>query len=144
LFITIPILFIKDASIQRFLGLLVTKHLRLSMPQKIEFACEFCPQIKRDKALLKRVRVLLAYRNSILHSPPEYTEPLGLPDLEGEDLPSKITEEDLVRCPQLVLRTTSSLEVHEAFQHYQTALDFLRKLSVDSGRFQRKQFGNSG
>jgi hypothetical protein len=130
LFITIPILLIKDANIRRFLGVLVTKHSRLSVPQKIEFACEFCPQIKRDKTLLKRVRALFAYRNSVLHSSPEYIEPLGLPDLDWEQLPSKITDEDLVRHPQLVLRGTSSSEVQEAFQHYQTALDFLGKLIV--------------
>ena len=96
----------------------------------MEFACEFCPQIKRDKALLKRVRALFEYRNSVLHSSPEYIEPLGLPDLDWEELPSKINEEDLVRHPQLVLRGTSSSEVQEAFQHYQTALDFLGKLTV--------------
>jgi hypothetical protein len=130
LFITIPILLIRDANIRRFLGVLVTKHSRLTLPQKIKFACEFCPHIKRDKALLKRVRALFEYRNSILHSSPDYIEPLGLPDLYGEELPNKITEEDLVRHPQLVLRGTSSSEVQEAFQHYQTALDFLGKLSV--------------
>ena len=133
LFITIPILLIRDANIRRFLGVLVTKHSRLSLPQKIGFACEFCPQIKRDKALLKRVRALFEYRNSVLHSSPEYIEPLGLPDLDWEELPSKITEEDLVRHPQLVLRGTSSSEVQEAFQHYQTALDFLGKLTCAYG-----------
>ncbi len=130
LFVTIPILLIRDTNIRRFLGVLVTKYSRLSVPQKIKFACGFCPQIKRDKALLKRVRALFAYRNSVLHSSPEYIEPLGLPDLDWEDLPSKITEEDLVQRPQLTLRGTSSSEVQEAFQHYQTALDFLGKLSV--------------
>jgi hypothetical protein len=143
LFITIPILLIKDANIRRFLGVLVTKHSRLSMPQKIEFACEFCPQIKRDKALLKRVRALFEYRNSILHSSPEYIEPLGLPDLDWEELPSKITEEDLVRHPQLVLRGTSSSEVQEAFQHYQTALDFLGKLSVYNERSKGNNLANN-
>jgi hypothetical protein len=143
LFITIPILLIKDASIRRFLGVLVTKHSRLSIPQKIEFACEFCPQIKRDKALLKRVRALFEYRNSILHSSLEYIEPLGLPDLDWEELPSKITEEDLVRHPQLVLRGTSSSEVQEAFQHYQAALDFLGKLSVYSERSKGNNLDNN-
>jgi len=130
LFIIIPILLIKDANIRRFFGVLVTKYSRLSVPQKIEFACEFCPQIKRDKALLKRVRELFSYRNSVLHSSPEYIEALGLPDLDWEQLSSKITEEDLARHPQLLLRGTSSAEVQEAFQHYQTAMDFLGKLSV--------------
>ena len=130
LFIVIPILLIKDANIRRFFGVLVTKYSRLSVPQKIEFACEFCPQIKRDKALLKRVRELFSYRNSVLHSSPEYIEALGLPDLDWEQLSSKITEEDLARHPQLLLRGTSSAEVQEAFQHYQTAMDFLGKLSV--------------
>ncbi len=130
LFITIPILLIRDANIRRFLGVLVTKHSRLTLPQKIEFACEFCPHIKRDKVLLKRVRALFEYRNSVLHSSPDYIEPLGLPDFDGEELPNKITEEDLVRHPQLILRGTSSLEIQEAFQNYQTALDFLGKLSL--------------
>jgi hypothetical protein len=130
LFVTIPILLIRDANIQRFLGELVTKHSRLTLPQKIELACEFCPHIKQDKALLKRVRALFEYRNSVLHSSPDYIEPLGLPDFDGEGLPNKITEEDLVRHPQLVLRGTSSSEVQEAFQHYQTALGFLGKLSL--------------
>jgi len=130
LFITIPILLIKDANTRRFVGVLLTRHSRLSVPQKIEFACEFCPQIKRNKALLKRVRALFEYRNSVLHSSPEYIEPLGLPDLDWKELPSKITEEDLVPHPQLVLGRTSSSEVREAFQYYQTALDFLGKLTV--------------
>jgi len=102
--------------------------MRLSVPQKIEFVCDFYPQIRQDKTLLKRVRALFEYRNSVLHSSPEYSEPLGLPDLE--ELPDKVTEEDLVRYPQLVSRGTSTLEIEEAFRHYQTALDFLGKLTV--------------
>jgi hypothetical protein len=130
LFLSIPILFIKDESVRRFFGVLVTKYLRLSAPQKIEFVCEFCPQIRQNKALLKRVRALFEYRNSVLHSSPEYSEPLGLPHLDFEELHSKISEEDLVRHPQLVSRGTSTLEIEEAFRHYQTAVDFLGKLTV--------------
>ena len=136
LFISIPILFIKDENIRRFLGVLVTKYSRLSVPQKIQFACEFCPQIKKDTALLRRVRALFAYRNSVIHSSPEYIEPLGLPDLE--ELPSEISisKENLVSHPGLQSWGASSLEVKEAFQHYQTALHFLGKLTMygqDSG-----------
>lgn len=143
LFITIPILLIKDENIRRFLGMLVTKHSRLSVPQKIEFACEFCPQIKQDKVLLRRVRALFTYRNSVLHSSPEYAEPLGLPDLDWGEFPSKITEEDLIPHPQLLLRGTSSLEVEEAFQHYQTALDFLGKLTVYAEESEGSNLANS-
>lgn len=143
LFITIPILLIKDEKIRRFLGVLVTKHSRLSVPQKIEFACEFCPQIKQDNVLLRRVRALFAYRNSVLHSSPEYAEPLGLRDLDWEELPSKITEEDLIPHPQLLSRGTSSSEVGEAFQHYQTALDFLAKLTVRAQESQGSNLANS-
>ena len=128
LFISIPILYIKDDNIRKFFGLLVTKYTRLSAPQKLNFVCEFCPQIKEDNALLRRVTALFAYRNSMLHASPEYIEPLGLPDLE--ELPSEIGEEDLVRYPQLSSRGISSSEVEEAFQHYQTALDFLGTLTV--------------
>ena len=130
LFISIPVLFIKDENVRSFLGVLVTKYSRLSVPQKIEFACEFCPQIRKDKALLKRVRALFAYRNSVLHSSPEYIEPLGLPDIGWEELPNKISKADLVPHPSLSSRGPSSWEVEEAFQHYQTALDFLGKLTV--------------
>jgi len=130
LFLSIPTLFIKDENVRKFFAVLVTKYLRLSVPQKIGFVCEFCPQIKQNKTLLKRVRALFEYRNSVLHSSPEYSEPLGLPDWDFEELPTTISEEDLVRHPQLVLRGTSTLEIEEAFHHYQTALDFLGKLTV--------------
>jgi hypothetical protein len=130
LFLGIPILLIKDDNLRKFFAVLVTKYLRLSVPQKIEFVREFCPQIRQDKALLKRVRALFEYRNSVLHSSPDYIEPLGLPDLNFGELPSTISEEDLVRHPQLVLGGTSTLEIEEAFRHYQTALDFLDKLTV--------------
>ncbi|MCJ7743817.1 MAG: hypothetical protein MUO99_04565 [Dehalococcoidales bacterium] len=143
LFITIPILLIKDENIRRFFGVLVSKHLRLSVREKIQFAYEFCPQIKRDKVLLRKVRALFAYRNSVLHSSPEYAEPLGLPDLDWEELPSKITEEDLIPQPQLSSRGTSSSEMEEAFQHYQTALDFLGKLTVYAQESEGSALANS-
>jgi hypothetical protein len=128
-YITLPILFIKDENIRRFFGSLVTKKLRLPVPQKLDFVCGFCPQIKRDKKLLKKVRALFEYRNAILHSPPEYIESLGLPDVE--ELPSEISEEDLIRYPSLTFRGTSSVELEEAFEHYKTALDFLSKLPAE-------------
>lgn len=137
LFISIPILYIKDENLRKFFGLLATKYSRLSVPQKLNFVCEFCPQIKEDKALLGKVDALFKYRNSLLHSSPEYIEPLGLPDLEElplphasleyidplglpdlEELPSEISEEDLIRYPQLSLRRFSLDEVEKAFQHY--------------------------
>lgn len=130
LFIGIPVLWVKDEDVRKYFGLLVTRYLRLSVPQKIRFVCEVCPQIKQDSALLERVRALFEYRNRVLHSSPEYTESLGLSDLDLEKLPSPIAEKDLVRCPGLVSRGTSSSEIQEAFQHYQTALDFLSKLHV--------------
>jgi hypothetical protein len=128
LFTSIPILFIKNENAQRFFGALVTKHSRLSVRRKIELAREFCPQIEQDRALLKRVDALFEYRNSVLHSSPEYVEPLGL--LDSDELPNEITEEDLIPHPQLSSLGTSSLEVEEAFRHYQTALDFLGKLTL--------------
>jgi hypothetical protein len=130
LFISVPVLFLKDENIQKFFGVLVMKYSRFSVRQKIEFACEFCPQIRQDKALLKKVRTLFEYRNSVLHSSPEYAEPLGLPDLDFEQLPNRITEEDLVPRPQLLARGTSSVEIEEAFEHYRTASDFLSRLTV--------------
>ena len=130
LFICIPILYIEDENVRRFFAVLVTKYLRLSVPQKIGLVCEFCPQIKQDKTLLKRVRTLFEYRNSVLHSSPEYIEPLGLPDLELGELPTTISEEDLIKHPQLSSRGTSTSEIEAAFHHYQTALDFLGKLTV--------------
>jgi len=130
LFLSIPMLLIKDENVRKFFAVLVTKYMRLSVPQKIQFVCEFCPQIRQDKALLKGVRALFEYRNSVLHSSPEYSEPLGLPNLDFAELPSTISEEDLVKHPQLVLRGSSTLEIEEAFHHYQTALDFLDKLTV--------------
>jgi hypothetical protein len=130
LFLSIPILYIKDENVRKFFGALVTKYLRLSIPQKIEFVCEFCSNIKQNKALLKRVRALFEYRNSVLHSSPEYAEPLGLPDWDWEEVPSQISEKDLIRHPQLISRGTSTLEIEEAFHHYQTALDFLGKLTA--------------
>lgn len=130
LFLSIPILLIKDGNLRKFFAVLLTKYLRLSVPQKIEFVCEFCPQIRQNKALLKRVRALFEYRNSVLHSSPEYSEPLGPPNLDFVELSSTISEEDFVRHPQLVSRGTSTLETEEAFRHYQTALDFLDKLTV--------------
>ena len=149
LFISIPILYIKDENLRKFFGLLATKYSRLSVQQKLAFVREFCPQIKEDKTLRRRVDALFAYRNSILHASPEYIEPLGFPDLEElpiphasleyieplglpdlEELPSEIGEEDLIRYPQLSLRQFSLDEVDEAFQHYQTALDFLGKLTI--------------
>lgn len=149
LFISIPILYIKDENLRKFFGLLATKYSRLSVPQKVNFVCEFSPHIKQDKALLRRVHTLFAHRNSILHASPEYIEPLGLPDLEElpiphasleyidplglpdlEELPSEIGQQDLMRYPQLSLRRLSLDEVGNAFQHYQTALDFLRKLTA--------------
>ncbi len=128
LFISIRTLFVKAENLRRFFAVLVTKYLRLSVWQKIRFACEFCPHIREDKELLRRVDALFGYRNSVLHSSPEYGEPLGLPDLE--ELPPEISEEDLIPHPQLISRGTSSSEVEEVFQHYQTALDFLGKLTV--------------
>jgi hypothetical protein len=112
------------------------------VPQKIELAREFCPQIKQDKVLLRKVRALFAYRNSVLHSSPEYAEPLGLPDLDWEELPSKITEENLIPHPQLLSGGTSSSEM-EAFQHYQTALDFLGKLTVYAQEPEGSNLANS-
>ena len=128
-YITLPILFIKDENIRIFFGSLVTKKLRLPIPQKLDFICEFCPQIKGDKKLLKKVRALFEYRNAILHSPPEYIESLGLPEVE--ELPSEISEEDLITYPSLTFKGTSSVELEEAFEHYKTALDFLRKLPAE-------------
>jgi hypothetical protein len=144
LFISIPILFVKDENVQRFFGVLVTKYSRLSVRQKIEFACEFCPQIKQDKALLKGVYALFEYRNSVLHSSPEYAEPLGLPDLDFEELPSMITEEDLIPHPQLLSQGTSSAGIEEAFQHYRTASDFLGKLTVYDQGAEDSTSANSG
>lgn len=128
LFISIPILYIGDENVRRFYGSLVTAYFRLPVPQKLRFVCEFCPQIKEDKALLERVRDLFAYRNSIIHASPRYIEPLGLPD--WEELPNQISEEDFIRYPQLSLGRVSSDEVEEAFQHCQTAVDFTGKLTV--------------
>ncbi|RLC69192.1 MAG: hypothetical protein DRI26_09450 [Chloroflexi bacterium] len=130
IFIAIPVLYIKDDNIRRFFGLLATKYYRLSVLQKLNFVCEFCPQIKKDKVLLGRVRELFNYRNRLLHSSPEYIEPLGLPDLDFEEFPSEIDEKDLIRRPQLSMRGVSSDEIEAAFEHYQTALDFLSKLTV--------------
>jgi len=144
LFISIPILFVKDENVRRFFGMLVTKYSRLSVRQKIEFACEFCPQIKQDKALLKRVRALFEYRNSVLHSSQEYAEPLGLPDLDFKELSSRIMEEDLIPHPQLLSRGTSSAGIEEAFQHYQTASDFLSKLIVYDQEIEDSTSANGG
>ena len=144
LFISIPILFVKDKNVQRFFGVLVTKYSRLSVRQKIEFACEVCPQIKQNKALLKKVRALFEYRNLVLHSSPEYAEPLGLPDLDFEELPSRISKEDLIPHPQLLSRGTSSARIEEAFQHYQTASDFLSKLTVYGQGGEDSTSANSG
>ena len=130
LFVSIPILFVTDENVRRFFAVLVTKYSRLSVRQKIEFASEFCPQIKRDKALLKRVRALFEYRNSVLHSSQEFAEPWGLPDLDFEEWPSRFTEEDLIRHPQLSSRGISSTSVEEAVEHYRTASNFLSKLIV--------------
>ena len=129
IYISLPILFIKDENLRRFLGSLVTKKLRLSVPQKLNFVCEFCPQIKKDKNLRKKVEALFEYRNAVLHSPPEYIEPLGLPDLE--ELSSEISKEDLIGHPQLTLRGPSSVALEEAFEHYKTAVDFLSKLPAE-------------
>lgn len=130
LFLSIPILYIKDENIRKFFALLLTKYLRLTVPQKIGVVCELCPQIRRNKTLLKRVRALFEYRNSVLHSYPEYSEALGLPEVDFGELPTTISEEDLIRQPQLTSRGISLLEIEEAFSHYQTALDFLGKLTV--------------
>jgi len=128
LFISIPILHIRDENIRRFYGSLVTEYFRLPVPQKLRFVCEFCPQIQEEKALLERVHDLFAYRNWIIHAFPRYIEPLGVAD--WEELPNQISEENLIRYPQLSLGRVSSDEVEKAFQHYQTALDFIGKLTV--------------
>jgi len=128
LFISAPILFIKNEEIRRFFGILITKYLRIPVQQKIKFAREFCPELKNDEKLLVRVKKLFEYRNSVLHPSPSYAESLGLPD--EDKLPNKIGEEDLIPYPELSLQVISLFEVEEAFQHYQTALDFLSKLHV--------------
>jgi len=128
LFISTPILFIKNEEIRRFFGILITKYSRIPVQQKIKFACEFCPELKNNEKLLVRVKKLFEYRNSVLHPSPSYAEPLGLPD--EDKLPNKISEEDLIPYPELSLQVISSFEVEEAFQHYRTALDFLSKLNV--------------
>ncbi len=134
LFITLPVLRIEDENIRRFFGSLVTRRLRLSVPQKLDFVCEFSPSIKGDKDLLRRVKELFEYRNKILHSPPEYVEPLGFPD--PENLPEegwfRMEEKDLVRHPALSIRGPASDELEAAFEHYQTAHDFLNQLDVKS------------
>jgi hypothetical protein len=133
LFISIPILHIKDENIRRFFGLLITKYLRLSVPQKLTFACEFCQQIKEDKALLGRVRELFEYRNDLLHSAPLYAEPWGPLDMEEHQIGEEGWIEvkgAFIRYPQLISRGFSTAEVEMAFEHYQTAVDFLSKLTV--------------
>lgn len=129
LFISIPILFIRDEDVRRFFGILVTKYSRLSVRHKINFSCDFCPQIKEDKGLVERVNALFDYRNSVMHSSQKYTEALGLPeDLEG--LPREVSDGELIPRPQLSGRGIGTHEVDEAYQHYQTALDFLDKLKL--------------
>ncbi len=66
-----------------------------------------------------------------MHSSQKYIEPLGLPDdLEG--LPREISEEELIPYPQLMGRGLGTYDLDVAFQHYQTALDFLGKLTLYS------------
>lgn len=141
LFISAPILFIKNEEIRRFFGILITKYSRISVRQKIAFACEFCPELKNDKALIARVDKLFKYRNSVLHSSPSYAEPLGFPD--EDKLPNKISEEDLIPYPELSLQVISSFEAEEAFQHYRTALDFLSKLNVYGQESENNNLANN-
>jgi hypothetical protein len=131
LYISLPILFIKDENMRRLFSALVYKSLRLPVRQKLDFVFETCTQIKQDKKLLKRVRTLFDYRNSLLHSSPEYIEQLA-PDESKTWLDEDGFEVGgFIKKPTLLLRGTSSDELEKAFQHYETALDFLSKLPAE-------------
>jgi hypothetical protein len=146
IFISIRVLFIKNESLRRFFGVYVTKYSRLSIPQKINIISDFCPEIRENKHLCKRARELFEYRNSVLHSSPEYVEPWGLKEIpeeamdeliEKDTFPRELTYDDLIPYPQLVwFRGASTSEVEEAFQNYNTAISFLKKLNICFEKFE--------
>jgi hypothetical protein len=140
LFITIHILSIQNDRVRTFYGVLVTKYLRLLIRRKYEFVCEFCPKVKKDKELKREVLALFEYRNSVLHSSPDYIEPYGIPDewaeLPNNELPKEVTYEDLIQRPALIWQAGwGSLGVEESFKHYQAANDFIANLDICYEKF---------
>jgi hypothetical protein len=131
LFISIPVLDISDADTRRFHGRLISKYLRLSIPKKLQFICESSDEIRKDRYLCEKVRQLFNKRNKVIHSSPEYIEPIGLPDIEDQvAYVDQLSEDDLVPRPRLESQGMISTDIEDAFEHFQIATEFLMKLKV--------------
>jgi hypothetical protein len=127
-FIIAPILFIRDDSIRRFYATLLTRHVRLSTRDKIDFAKQFSPLLRKDKKLIQQTKELFSHRNTIVHSSLDYAEPLALRD--GDILSSDIRiNEHFVRKPVLYHKVTGIDPIRDAFKHFDVAHRFIQKLS---------------
>jgi hypothetical protein len=128
-FIITPTLFIKDDSIRRFYATLLTRYVRLSARDKIDFAKQFSPLLRKDKKLIQQAKELFTQRNIIIHSSLDYAEPLALP-ADREDLPLGIEiNEHLVPTPALYTKAAGIDPIRDAFKHFDLAHRFIQKLS---------------
>jgi len=126
LFISIPVLAIRDAELQRFFGTFVTKCQRSSVRDKIKFATTICGTFNDQNELIKRVHALFDFRKAVLHARPEYIEPAPPPPELGD-----VPEEYLVKDPFLLTRGSPAIGVFTAAEHYNTATEFLDRLKTD-------------
>jgi hypothetical protein len=122
--IALPPLFIQDPSIRRYVLRFMTEANRAPMPAKIKFITGFCPVVGKKKLLLRKLNELLELRNSILHSSPDYAEPIGLPHRMPRVLKPKHVKIGASLSHQTAIPWT------ECARYYDSVSEFLKALEV--------------
>jgi hypothetical protein len=126
LYVAIPVLYIQDPDTRSFMANLLTRCLRMSVPAKIRIVCQYNDTIAARKKLLKDIQELFAFRNSIMHSTPEYWE--------GDWLSSRFSDAAGYKpgrgqsIPSLSVYSESSDEFDAALRHFKVAQEFLKEL----------------
>ena len=125
LFLSIPVLYIQQKNIRKFFGSVISKTLRMSIRQKIELIRKFVKKLGSDNKLIKDINELFDFRNTLLHSSPEF--------IESEKITADF-ERNIIKKTQsiaeLFSRGSSTSEAKCAFNHYKVALDFIKHLDV--------------
>ncbi len=128
-FLTLPVLFIKDNYIQNLYGSMLNDFKAIPAFKKVALASRFCSKLKGNRKLIASVNDLFAYRNKILHVSPTYAESMLFPHknmlLKSVD---ELSGDLLERRATIVFEPPGDNSQILANEHLHVAEEFLSKL----------------
>jgi hypothetical protein len=130
-----PVLLVRDPTLRRYFGTILTKYARLSWFSRLALLREMCPTLGIMGTEEESLRRLFSLRNQLVHAAPDYQEALD-PKAVFDWMESKgvsqcsVDEQSLPTTPVLDMGVNPRVVMDEARKGLQVAMNVVKKLQA--------------